>query len=119
MRYLKYLFLGVLAAVLLTVSLANRGMVTLRLLPEELGSFAGINWAVDLPLFLVVLIGVAAGLLVGFVWEWLREHKHRTAAAEAQRKAARFEREVAQIRAAQGGAQDDVLALLEQPRKAG
>ncbi len=37
MRYLKYLFLALLAVVLLTVSLANRGMVTLRLLPEELG----------------------------------------------------------------------------------
>jgi uncharacterized integral membrane protein len=119
MRYLKYLFLAALAVVLLTVSLANRGTVTLRLLPEELGAFAGVNWAVNLPLFLVVLIGVVIGLLVGFLWEWLREHKHRAAAAEAQRKAARFEREVAQIRARQGSTEDEVLALLEQPRKAG
>lgn len=121
MKYLKYAFLAALALVLLTLALANRGTVTLRLLPEELGAFAGINWAMDLPLFLVVMIGVVLGLLIGFVWEWLREHKHRAAAAEARRQAARFEREVSQLKAEQaGGTDDEVLALLEaRPRRAG
>jgi uncharacterized integral membrane protein len=119
MRYIKYAFLAALALALLTLALANRPMVTLRLLPEEMGAFAGIDWAIQMPLFLVVMIGVVLGLLIGFVWEWLREHKHRAAAAEARRQAARFEREVARMKAVQPEAEDEVLALLDQPRKAG
>ena len=119
MRYLKYAFLAALALVLLTLALANRSMVTLRLLPEEMGAFAGIDWAIQMPLFLVVMIGVVLGLLIGFVWEWLREHKHRAAAAEARRQAARFEREVSRLKSARPEAEDEVLALLDQPRKAG
>ena len=33
----------------------------------------------ELPLFLVIFGGIVAGLLIGFVWEWFREHKHRVA----------------------------------------
>ncbi len=119
MRYLKLAFLVVVGILLLTVLLANREIVTLRLLPAEMGTFLGLSWAIRLPLFLVVVGGVVAGLLIGFVWEWLREHKHRAAAAQARREAARLEREVSKLRAAQPDPQDEVLALLEQPRKAG
>ena len=118
-RVLNYIFLGVVGLGLLVLALANRGMVTLRLLPEEMGAFLGLTWAIQLPLFLVVFGGVVLGLLVGFVWEWLREHKHRAAAAEAKRKAAKLEREVSRLKVKQDEPEDDVLALLEQPRKAG
>ena len=36
MRYVRYLVLGVIAIVLITVAVANRGPLTLRLLPAEL-----------------------------------------------------------------------------------
>lgn len=119
MRYLKFAFLGVVGLALLTLALANRGAVTLRILPEEMGAYLGFGWAVDLPLFLVVFGGIVAGLLIGFVWEWFREHKHRAGAAQARRDAARLEREVAKLRATAASPEDEILALLEQPRKAG
>jgi uncharacterized integral membrane protein len=119
MRYLKFAFLAALGLILLTLALANRGAVTLRLLPEELGTYVGVNWAVDLPLFLVVFGGIVAGLLIGFVWEWFREHKHRAAAAEARREAVRLEREVTKLRETAASPEDEILALLEKPRKAG
>ena len=119
MRYLKFAFLGALGLILLTLALANRGAVTLRLLPEEMGAYLGVNWAVDVPLFLVVFGGIVAGLLIGFVWEWFREHKHRAAAAQARREAARLEREVTKLRETTASPEDEILALLEQPRKAG
>ena len=118
-RYVKYLFLVGLALVLLTVALANRGLVTLRLLPEEMGSFLGFSWAIELPLFLVVFAGIVVGLLVGFVWEWLREHKHRAEATQAKREAAKLEREVVKLRSETQSPEDEILALLETPRKAG
>jgi len=119
MRYLRYAFIAALGLALLTVALANRNLVTLSLLPEEMGAFLGIGTAVELPLFLVAFGGIVAGLMIGFVWEWLREHKHRAAAAQARREAARLEREVGRLRETRARPEDEILALLETPRKAG
>ncbi|THD84830.1 LapA family protein [Aliigemmobacter aestuarii] len=119
-RLLRLLFLVVLAIVLMTVALANRAPVTLRALPEDMATLLGYSSAVELPLFLVIFGGIAAGLLIGFVWEWFREHKHRAAASTKAREVARLERELAQMRDAKGNTGgDEVLAILEQPRKAG
>jgi uncharacterized integral membrane protein len=119
MRYLKYLFLAVLGLGLLTMALANRGMVSLHLLPEEMGAFLGFSWTVRLPMFLIVFGGIVVGLLIGFVWEWLREHKHRAAATQARRETVKLEREVVKLREATARPEDEILALLEKPRKAG
>ncbi|MDP2084283.1 MAG: LapA family protein [Gemmobacter sp.] len=116
MKYLRYLLLGVLALGLITVALANRDTVTLRLLPPDLETLTGQVWSAQVPLFVVIFGGIVAGLLIGFVWEWLREHKHRAAAAARARDVERLEREVA--RTAPAAPKDDVLALLEHPRKA-
>ena len=117
MRYVKYAFLALLGLLLLTLSLANMGMVTLRLLPHEVGEFLGYNPTVALPLFLVILGGVAAGLLIGFVWEWLREHRYRAAAARAQRQAEQLEAKLGESGKTRAGEADDVLALLDEPER--
>lgn len=120
-RVLRLLFLAVLAIGLMTVALANRTPVTLRALPEDLATLAGFAASVEVPLFIVIFGAIIVGLLIGFVWEWFREHKHRAAAAIKTREVSRLERELAQMRDAKGnaGGGDEVLALLEQPRKAG
>jgi lipopolysaccharide assembly protein A len=113
MRFLRYLFLAVLAICLLIVALANREPVTLNLLPGELATFAGANASVSLPLFLVIFGGIVAGVVIGFVWEWLREHKHRAEAVTQRREREKLEREVTRLKAAAERQTDDVLALLE------
>ena len=113
MRYIKYLFLAVLGICLITVALANRGAVTLRLMPEGMADLTGLSFQVQLPLFLVIFAGIVAGLLIGFVWEWLREHKHRAEAARKAREVGQLEREVRRLKASEGEGKDDVLALLE------
>jgi len=65
MRYIKYLFLGTTAVVLIVVALANRGMVTLRVLPDGLAGLFGGPFEIRLPLFLVItalFIPVNSGL---------------------------------------------------------
>ena len=116
MRYLRYVFLAVLAVVLVTVAVANRTLVEMRALPDDVAALIGVNWSVQLPLFLVIYGGITAGLLIGFVWEWFRETKHRSTASAKTREAARLERELAMLRDAKGQQQDDVLAILDRKK---
>lgn len=113
MRMLRLLFLAVLGISLVAVASANRDPITLRVLPEELDSFLGFGWSVQLPLFVAIFAGIIAGLGIGFVWEWFREAKHRAAASQHKREAGRLEREVSRLKAEQPGVEDEVLALLE------
>ena len=114
MRALKYAFLALLAIVLTTLALANRGAVEVRLLPDELATLFGFNLAASLPLFLVILASLIAGILVGFVWEWFREHKHRAEATAQRREKDRLEREVKRLKEREPRTEtDEVLALLE------
>ena len=119
LRILRYALIAVLLIVLLTVALANRAVVPVRLLPEDVGALLGLNWQMDMPLFLVLFGGVVAGVVIGFTWEWLREHKHRRTASQRGKQVARLERELAVMRDSTSLPKDDVLALSEKPRKAG
>jgi len=118
-RYLRYVFLAGLAIGLLTVALANRGSVTLNALPADLAAFLGGAWSLTVPLYLVILASIVVGLMIGFVWEWFREHRIRATASDRAREIARLERELGDLRRAQPGQSDDVLALLDRPVKVG
>ena len=113
MRYLRYFVLGLIAVGLVIVALANRGNVILNLIPELLGDLIGFNVQVRVPLFIVIFLGVGAGLLIGFVWEWLREMKHRNAAKSEHRQVVRLEREVTKLKTETVKEQDDILAILD------
>lgn len=114
MRYIRYAFLAILGVALITVALANRGTVTLNLLPQELSGFLGWSWSLTLPLFVVIFAGLLAGILIGFIWEWLREHKIRAEGARNRKERDQLAREVKTLR---GGPKsrtgDDVLALID------
>ena len=113
MRTIKWILLGAIGVALLVLALANGQSVTVQLLPAEIDLFAKMNMAIDLPLFLVILLAVAVGIIIGFIWEWLREHKHRAEAARKGREVNKLERKVSELRPDKGGESDDVLALLE------
>ena len=116
-RYLRYLFLGAIAVALLTVALANRAPVVVKALPPDLAALLGIDWQLELPLFLVIFGGIVAGLLLGFVWEWFREMKHRSAASIKTREVTRLQRELAVLKDASSvPPKDEVLALLDRPK---
>lgn len=116
MRYLRYLFLAALAVCLITIAIANSAPVTLRVLPEGLEGFAGFTWSTELPLYVIVFLGVIFGLLIGFVWEWLREHKHRAEAARRRKEVQQLEGELRKVRRDETKGGDEILALLEESR---
>ncbi|WGV15828.1 lipopolysaccharide assembly protein LapA domain-containing protein [Fuscovulum ytuae] len=118
LRYLRYALIAVLMVLLLTVGLANRTVVPVRFLPEDVAALFGVSWQMEMPLFLVILGGVVIGVVIGFTWEWLREHKHRKAASVRRKEVARLERELAVMKDSASVPGDDVLALIDR-RKAG
>lgn len=113
MRVLKTLFWLIVGAALVVLGLANRAMVELKLLPEALEARLGALPDLDLPLFLVILGGVALGLLIGFVWEWIREIPERAQARTLARELDNLRGELARRKAESAGG--DVLARLDLP----
>jgi len=113
MRYIKYLFLAVVGIILITVALANRGPVGVHILPSELEPFLPVANSYTAPVFLIFFGGILAGLLIGFVWEYIREYKHRADAARSKREKSRLEREVKGLRDKTGEGKDEILALLD------
>ncbi|WP_121630224.1 LapA family protein [Tropicibacter alexandrii] len=117
MRYIRYAFLALLAICLVVVALANRQSVALNSLPDGLATFPGLGpfaVSVELPLFIVIFAGIVAGLLIGFVWEWLREHKYRAEAARKKGEVKKLERELKKTQAERDKDKDEVLAILDQ-----
>ena len=114
MRYVRYLCIAVFAVALIAVALANRSMVSLKILPSEVSGFFALNPELNMPLFVVILGSIIAGLLIGFVWEWIREYGQRAEAARQGREMRRLEREIARLKGEKHKGQDEVLALLDQ-----
>ncbi|MBQ0805004.1 MULTISPECIES: LapA family protein [unclassified Sulfitobacter] len=114
MRYVRYLCIAIFAVALIAVALANRSMVSLKLLPTEVSGFFAVNPEMQVPLFIVILGSIIAGLLVGFVWEWIREFNQRAEAARQAREMRRLQREIARLKGEKYEGQDEVLALLDQ-----
>lgn len=110
MRTVKLLVLGLILVVLVVLALANRDVVTLNLLPPGMARVMPVS--VQLPLFVVSLLSIVVGMVIGYLLEWLREHKHRRRASQKAREAARLNDEVDRLRRKSGKGDDDVLALL-------
>ncbi|WP_245615676.1 LapA family protein [Paenirhodobacter enshiensis] len=113
-RLLRSLVLVLVALVLVVLALANRNIVELHLLPAAVGDFIGQDWTLRLPLFLVIFGGILAGVLLGFVWEWLRAHRTRASGQAAKKQLRKIERETAKAGATTDKPRDEVLALLDQ-----
>ena len=114
MRYIRYASIAIFAVALILIALANRGMVTVRMLPEEIASLAALNPSYDVPLFIVIFGGIVAGLIVGFIWEWIREAKERMAAARQAREMQQMRAEIRRLKGEKHQGKDEVLAILDE-----
>lgn len=118
MRYLRMLFVAVLAISLLTVALANRQIVDVSLFPGQFGQYLGGTWSARMPLFLVILLSLLIGMVLGLIWEWLRESHLRQESNRRAFELRQLEREVAGLRTTHAAPRDEVLAILDAPRAA-
>jgi putative membrane protein len=113
MKYIRYTFWGIVAIALIIVGMANRGIVTVRAMPEVLAGPLGISPDIEMPLFVAIFVGVAIGLLVGFFWEWVREHRIRADGRARAREVGVLKREVDTLRSAKHHGKDEIVALLD------
>lgn len=114
MTYLRYGFATIMALVLVTIALANSAITQVKLLPDAIAALLGFNVSVSLPLFIILGGAVGLGLMLGFVWEWLREHSYRAEASKLQRENDQLRADLNRVeRVAPQTRKDDVLALLE------
>lgn len=113
MKVIRYAFWAVVGLCLIAVGIANRGMVTLHAMPSALADLFGVSPDIELPLFVVILIGVAAGLLLGFVWEWLREAQQRAQHRARGRELDALKRELGRLQSEKHEGRDEVLALID------
>ena len=84
----------------------------IRILPSELEGFLGGGMIFSIPIFVLFLCGVIFGLFVGFVWEWIREMKHRSASSRKSKELAKVENELSQLKRESGQNEDEILLLL-------
>lgn len=89
MKWISWIISLPLMAVAVVFAIANRHIVTLDLWP--------LAFSIDLPLFILVLGCLFAGLLIGAIIMWFTSGKNRRRARKAESKAARLERELARL----------------------
>ncbi|WP_134679905.1 lipopolysaccharide assembly protein LapA domain-containing protein [Paracoccus ravus] len=115
MRLIRLCLVFVLALVLILVAVANRAPITVNLVPESLSRFTQGQWSMTMPAFLALFLAMVFGLILGLVWEWLREHGLRAEAKARARELARLEREMGDLRRNHAQPKDEVLAILDEP----
>ena len=115
MRFIKYLILAAIVVVLVSLALANRTPVTLRLMPDEIAGTLdypdNLN-QITLSLWVVILVGIVIGWMLGQFLEFLREHKFRAEARRGRRETKRMASEITTLKKEKAKG-DDVLALLD------
>ena len=114
LRFVKILFLALVLLALVFLFFANNDPVTLNLMPDALANALSMQNELTLPLFLVICGALLIGIVVGFVLEWLREHRYRAEAKTHRREATRLGQEVAAMKGRSSDTQDDVLAILDE-----
>lgn len=114
MRYIRYASIAIIALALILIALANRNMVQVKVLPDELSGLAALNPSYELPLFVVIFGGILLGLIVGLIWEWIREHGERAEAARKARELSALRAEVRRLKGEKHKDKDEVLAILDE-----
>lgn len=95
--FLKALILVPLALAVVLFSVANRASVTISFDPISRDAPL---LTYDVPLFIIVLAALAAGVLIGGCAAWLAQGKYRKAARRSRREAETLRSETQMLRSA-------------------
>ncbi|MFC3528936.1 LapA family protein [Paracoccus mangrovi] len=113
MRAIRLIFFVVLAIVLILVATANRAPITVGMMPQGIADFTGRDWTLTMPGFLALFLAMVFGVMIGLIWEWLREAHLRAESKARAQDLARLQREVGDLRRTHAAPKDEVLAILD------
>lgn len=113
MRIVRFIIIFFISIFLLILALVNREYVDFRFLPVNLSDQLGVSGSITLPLFILTFIGILVGVLLGFFWEYLREHKYRKALSQKTKKVKVLENEIKKLKNITNNEADQILELLE------
>ena len=113
MRAIRLIFFVVLAIVLILVATANRDPITVGMMPQGIADFTGRDWTLTMPGFLALFLAMVFGVMIGLIWEWLREAHLRAESKARAQDLARLQREVGDLRRTHAAPKDEVLAILD------
>jgi uncharacterized integral membrane protein len=99
-QFLKGLILLPIAIIVVLLAVANRGPVTLSFDPFSREPL----FTATLPLFAVIFLAVALGVLIGGTAAWMAQAKHRREKRHLRREARHLRHESERLRARPGGA---------------
>ncbi len=86
------------AVLLVVFAVANREPVILSLDPFSPGAPA---WSIQLPLYIVILLAIAVGVVIGGVTDWIGQARYRREARLGRSEVRRLEQEAAALRRSQ------------------
>lgn len=95
-RLFKYLFLIPVALIILALAAANRHLVTIFLDPFAGSTPEGTE--IVMPLYIVMLLSVVTGVVIGSFTTWLEQGKYRRAARRARNEADALRADIARLR---------------------
>lgn len=95
LRFLKAVILLPIAILVVLLAVANRSPVTFSFDPTRAAS----DLSVTLPLYALLFMALALGVVIGGVAAWLAQRKHRSARRRQQREADRLRIEAERLRA--------------------
>ncbi|MEL6265307.1 MAG: LapA family protein [Pseudomonadota bacterium] len=111
-RLLRAAVLLAILVVLVILGVANMQPVTLQLLPE--GITASTPALAGVPLSVVILAAMLLGFVVGEVFEWVREAKHRKEVANRGREIQSLRAENARLRSKLADPKEDLPRIAAQ-----
>lgn len=109
MKLLGWLILPPLAVLMIAFAIANRQLVTI--------DFNPLPFTLDLPVFILVYLGVLIGLVAGGVIEWAREYPIRSLARRQRKELLRQEAEVSRLKSEQKAAAEPAPGEARRPRQ--
>jgi uncharacterized integral membrane protein len=98
-RFLKYLVIAVIAVILLLFAFANHEIVTLSF--DPFASSDNAAFAIAAPMFAVVIVFAALGVVAGAFATWLSQGRHRRASRRNRAEADKWRAEAQALRSAQ------------------
>lgn len=91
-RFLLIVVFVPLAIILVAMAVANRGLVAFTFDPFNPGNPA---LTVETPLFVLIFVALATGLIIGSLATWFKQHRYRKMARERGYEADRLKQQVA------------------------